>query len=145
MQNKKHIGFEMRRISNLIKRNIDNAMSGKNFEKLTGMQGRVIGYLCHNMNKEIFQKDIENELSIRRSTATAMLQTMEKHGLIKRVSVECDARLKRIIPTEQAEKRHKIFEAEIERVEKQVLLGISKDEAATLFNILDKIKSNLGE
>ena len=145
MQNKKHIGFEVRRISNLIKRNIDNAMSGKNFEKLTGMQGRVIGYLCHNTNKEIFQKDIENELSIRRSTATAMLQTMEKHGLIKREAVESDARLKRIIPTDKAIKRHKVFEAEIERVEKQVLLGISKDEAATLFNILDKIKSNLGE
>lgn len=145
MNTKKHIGFEMRRISNLIKRNIDNAMSGKNFEKLTGMQGRVIGYLCHNINKEIFQKDIENELSIRRSTATTMLQTMEKHGLIKRVSVESDARLKRIIPTEQALKRHKIFEAEIERVEKQVLEGISKNEAETLLTILEKIETNLGE
>ena len=145
MNTKKHIGFEMRRISNLIRRNIDNAMSGKNFEKLTGMQGRVIGYLCHNMSKEIFQKDIENELSIRRSTATAMLQTMEKHGLIKRVAVEYDARLKRIIPTESALQRHKVFEAEIERVEADVLSGISAAEADTLFSILEKIKSNLGE
>lgn len=145
MNNKKHIGFEMRRISNLIKRNIDNAMSGKNFEKLTGMQGRVIGYLCHNQGKDIFQKDIENEFSIRRSTATAMLQTMEKHDLIKRVAVESDARLKRIIPTDQALKRHKVFEAEIERVENGILLGITKDEADTLFKLLDKIKSNLGE
>ena len=145
MNRKKHIGFEMRRISNLIKRNIDNAMSGKKFEKLTGMQGRVIGYLYHNMNKEIFQKDIENEFSIRRSTATAMLQTMEKHGHIKRVSVESDARLKRIILTETAKKRHKIFEREIERVENSVLESISPDEADTLFELLDKIKSNLGE
>ena len=145
MNNKKHIGFEMRRISNLIKRNIDNAMSGKNFEKLTGMQGRVIGYLYHNMGKEVFQKDIENEFSIRRSTATTMLQTMEKHGLIKRVSVESDARLKRIILTEMAIKRHKIFETEIERVENGVLAGLTNDEADTLFKLLDKIKSNLGE
>lgn len=145
MNSKKHIGFEMRRISNLIRRYIEGAMSGKNFEKLTGMQGRVIGYLCHNMSKEIFQKDIENELSIRRSTATAMLQTMEKHGLIKRVAVEYDARLKRIIPTELALQRHKVFEAEIERVEADVLSGISAAEADTLFSILEKIKSNLGE
>ena len=145
MERKKHIGFEMRRISNLIRRRIDNAMSGRGIEKLTGMQGRVIGYLCHNEDREIFQRDIEDEFSIRRSTATAMLQTMEKHGLVKRVCVDHDARLKRILPTDIAMERHKIFEAEINKVEKQLLDGIAANEADTLMAILDKIKTNLGE
>ena len=109
------------------------------------MQGRVIGYLCHNGEKEIFQRDIEAEFSIRRSTATTMLQTMEKHGLIKRAPVEYDARLKRILPTDIAVTRHKIFEEEINRVENQVLNGITKKEAETLLSILNKIKNNLGE
>ncbi len=135
----------MRRISNLIRRRIDNAMSGRGIEKLTGMQGRVIGYLCHNEDREIFQRDIEDEFSIRRSTATAMLQTMEKHGLVKRVCVDHDARLKRILPTDIAMERHKIFEAEINKVEKQLLDGITANEADTLMAILDKIKTNLGE
>ena len=109
------------------------------------MQDRVIGYLCHNGEKEIFQRDIEAEFSIRRSTATTMLQTMEKHGLIKRAPVEYDARLKRILPTDIAVTRHKIFEEEINRVENQVLNGITKKEAETLLSILNKIKNNLGE
>ncbi len=141
----RHIGFELRQVANIIRREIDNAVSKRNIEKLTGMQGRVIGYLCHNGEKEIFQRDIEAEFSIRRSTATTMLQTMEKHGLIKRAPVEYDARLKRILPTDIAVTRHKIFEEEINRVENQVLNGITKKEAETLLSILNKIKNNLGE
>jgi len=141
----RHIGFELRRVSNLIRREIDNAMSSRNIEKLTGMQGKVIGFLCHNAHRDIFQRDIENEFSIRRSTATAMLQTMEKSGLIKRVTVEYDARLKRIIPTAVALERHKIFEYEINRVEASVLNGITSEESENLLAILDKIRNNLGE
>ena len=141
----RHIGFELRQVANIIRREIDNAVSKRNIEKLTGMQGRLIGYLCHNGEKEIFQRDIEAEFSIRRSTATNILQTMEKHGLIKRAPVEYDARLKRILPTDIAVTRHKIFEEEINRVENQVLNGITKKEADTLLSILDKIKKNLGE
>ena len=144
-QHPRHIGFELRQVANIIRREIDNAVSKRNIEKLTGMQGRVIGYLCHNGEKEIFQRDIEAEFSIRRSTATTMLQTMEKHGLIKRAPVEYDARLKRILPTDIAVTRHKIFEEEINRVENQVLNGITKKEAETLLSILNKIKNNLGE
>ncbi|MEE1026543.1 MAG: MarR family transcriptional regulator [Acutalibacteraceae bacterium] len=141
----RHIGFELRQVANIIRREIDNAVGKRNIEKLTGMQGRLIGYLCHNGEKEIFQRDIEAEFSIRRSTATNILQTMEKHGLIKRAPVEYDARLKRILPTDIAVTRHKIFEEEINRVENQVLNGITKKEADTLLSILDKIKKNLGE
>lgn len=144
-QHPRHIGFELRQVANIIRREIDNAVSKRNIEKLTGMQGRVIGYLCHNGEKEIFQRDIEAEFSIRRSTATTILQTMEKHGLIKREPVKYDARLKRILPTDIAVTRHKIFEEEINRVENQVLNGITKEEADTLLSILDKIKNNLGE
>ena len=141
----RHIGFELRQVANIIRREIDNAVGKRNIEKLTGMQGRLIGYLCHNGEKEIFQRDIEAEFSIRRSTATNILQTMEKHGLIKRAPVEYDARLKRILPTDIAVTRHKIFEEEINRVENRVLNGITKKEADTLLSILDKIKNNLGE
>ena len=141
----RHIGFELRQVANIIRREIDNAVGKRNIEKLTGMQGRLIGYLCHNGEKEIFQRDIEAEFSIRRSTATNILQTMEKHGLIKRAPVEYDARLKRILPTDIAVTRHKIFEEEINRVENQVLNGITKKEAETLLSILNKIKNNLGE
>lgn len=145
MKPKPHIGFELRTTANLIRREIDNATAKRGIEKLTGMQGRVIGYLCHHQDQPVFQRDLEAVFAIRRSTATAMLQTMEKHGLIERRPVAKDARLKQILPTAIALKRHTIFEQEIDRVEQSVLSGITPAERDALLAILQKINTNLGE
>ena len=55
------------------------------------------------MHREVYQKDIEEEFRIRKSTATGILQLMEKNGFISRESSKKDARLKRIVPTPKAE------------------------------------------
>jgi DNA-binding MarR family transcriptional regulator len=52
--------------------------------QLTIMQNWIIGFLDMNEGKEIFQKDIEAEFNIRRSTATGILKLMEKNGFINR-------------------------------------------------------------
>ena len=46
--------------------------------------------------KDTFQKDIESEFSINRSTTSEMLKLMCKKGMIQRVPVAHDARLKKI-------------------------------------------------
>ena len=63
---------------------------------LTGPQGLVLGYLYDHQDKDIFQKDIEATFNIRRSTATGLLQCLEGNGFVKRVSVDYDARLKKL-------------------------------------------------
>lgn len=143
MDRKEHIGFVLRTTANLFRRQIDNSAGKHGMEGLTGMQGRVIGFLCHNLDRDIFQRDIENEFSIRRSTATAILQTMEKRGLIRRESVESDGRLKRIIPCKAALEGHELFEKEIEAVEKAARKGISEEEIDAFFATLQKMKNNL--
>ena len=40
-------------------------------------------YLFINMDKEIYQKDIEKNFVVRRSTASGILDTMEKNGMKK--------------------------------------------------------------
>ena len=64
-------------------------------DELTAMHGWILGYLCRNEHKDIFQKDIEAEFKICRSTVTNILKLMEKKGYIKRESVPYDARLKK--------------------------------------------------
>ncbi|MFV0561395.1 MAG: MarR family winged helix-turn-helix transcriptional regulator [Enterococcus sp.] len=59
---------------------------------LTSMQMSVIDYLNTNDQKDIFQKDIENEFQIQRSTTTVLLQRMEKKDLIFREASAQDAR-----------------------------------------------------
>ena len=59
--------------------------------------------LFQSLKKDIYQKDIEKEFQIRRSTATGILQLLEKNGFVIRETVEWDARLKKLVPTAKAE------------------------------------------
>lgn len=143
MQGQKHVGFEIRTLSNLVKRKVDNLVSKKYGENLTGIQGWVIGYVYVNKNKEIFQKDIEEEFSIRRSTATTILKLMEKNGFITRNQVDYDGRLKKIELTEKAINFHEMLKRDIEKIEEQITMGLSQEEINSFFLIVEKIKRNL--
>ena len=62
---------------------------------ITGMQSRVIYYiLVHFQEGPVFQRDIESAFGLSRSTATGILQQLEKKDIIQRESVARDARLK---------------------------------------------------
>ena len=70
---------------------------------ITAVQSRVIYYiLAHYEEGPVFQRDIERVFGLSRSTATGILQLMEKNGIIRRESVARDARLKSLVPTERA-------------------------------------------
>ncbi len=143
MKKRPLVGAEVRVLSNLCRRELDNAIAAKNLEKLTGVQGRVIGYLYGNKEKDIFQRDVEKEFKIRRSTATAMLQNMEKYGYIVREPLKKDARMKKLVLTEKAVERFKTVETEIDNIEDKILNGISKEEREIFFRTIEKIKANL--
>lgn len=112
-------------------------------ESLTGTHSWVIRYLYDNRDKDIFQKDIEKTFGIRRSSVTAMLQIMEKNGLITRTPVERDARLKKIMPTERALELHQMISEEIDSVEKQIAKGLTDEEIESFITVVEKIKQNL--
>jgi DNA-binding MarR family transcriptional regulator len=144
MEKNERIGLTIKRISNLFKREVDKAIADRGIEELTGMQSFVIGYLARNSQRDVFQKDIEKEFSIRRSTATAMLQLLEKNGYITRVVDSDDARLKKIILTPKALKRRKIISQEIDKTEERLYRGLSKEEILAFFKVAEKLKENLG-
>ena len=96
-----------------------------------------------NIDKDIFQKDIEDEFSIRRSTATGILQLMEKNDLVRRVPTLTDKRLKKIILTEKSLEINKSFSRVLEKMEKDIEMGLTPDEIAVFFNIMEKIQYNI--
>lgn len=147
MDKNKYIFFEMNRCARLIKRYIDNdpQTACKNVEKLTGAHGWVIGFLYHNRDRDIFQRDFEKECNIRRSSATQMLQRMEKNGMIKRVGVDYDARLKKIVLTDRAVEIQEMIENRFAELEGKIKDGISEEELQTFFAVLSKIRKNIGE
>lgn len=96
----------------------------RNFDKfaqqygLTSMQMSIIDFIGRHPDQSITQRDIEHEFNIQRSTATTMLQRMEKKHLIKRsVSTE-DARQKKVELLPEAQ--------ELEQVSMQYMLRQSE-------------------
>ncbi|WP_082238776.1 MarR family winged helix-turn-helix transcriptional regulator [Niameybacter massiliensis] len=146
MKKEKHIGFEVKTLSNLIKRRFEEKLRVKNLDSLTGMQGWIIAYIHRQDNeegKEIFQRDIEKEFKIRRSTATGVLQVMERDELIIREAVDYDARLKRIKLTPKAIKGQEMVLENIKEIESQLMRGLTQEEIETFFYLIDKIKVNV--
>ena len=59
---------------------------------ITGVQSHVMHYiLVKCADGPVFQRDVERAFSLSRSTATGILQLMEKNDLIRRESVASDA------------------------------------------------------
>ncbi len=113
---------------------------------LTPMQKHILKFiLLETMHRDLYQKDVEEEFQIRRSTTTGILQLMEKNGFIYRESVAKDARLKRIIPTKKAEAlREKILENIFQR-EKKMTHGIKEEDLTLCRAVLKQILTNLTE
>jgi DNA-binding MarR family transcriptional regulator len=143
MKSDRSIALELRTLRNMLQRQVDGFMNQKYGDQLTGMHGWVLKYFVDNQDKEIFQRDFENKFTIRRSTASKILQLMEKNNLIIRQSVPYDARLKQIILTPTAHEYYEAIISKYAQIEQELKKGLSQEELDNFFNVLDKIKSNL--
>lgn len=143
MENDKKLGAAIRTLSILMKRRMELSSAKHTADSMTGMHGWIIGYLSHNSERVIFQRDLQEFFSMRRSTASNVLQLMEKNGLIRRLPVENDARLKKIVLTDRAEKLHRDIEKEIGETEALMKQNITDEEVEAFLNISGKIIANL--
>lgn len=143
MKKEDRIGFQIKTLSHLIRRELDKSANKNKIDNLTGTHGWLIGYLYDNRDREIFQRDFETNFSIRRSTASNLLSNMENNGLIVREKVFADARLKKIVLTEKALKLHAMIEDDIQSLEDKLCGGLTPVEQAEFTRLCEKIKKNL--
>ncbi len=139
------IGAQFKQLSNLMKRQVDEALVRAGIDQVTGMQGWKLGYIAHRQDQPIFQRDLEEEFRIRRSTATGILQLMEEKGLLERRPVEWDARLKQICLTPKSLAIHQAIETQIRLVENDLASCLTPEELKQLCAILSKLRRHLEE
>ena len=93
------LGLEVRILSNLIYNRLNQTTM--EIDNLTIHQYWILSYLTANLDKEIYQKEIEQLFSIKRSTTNEMLRTMEMRGFIRRTVSSEDARRNILSVTEE--------------------------------------------
>lgn len=129
------------KLSNKLRRRMDTLSSREHF---SGSQGRTLHFLLAQTG-DVFQKDIEEEYSIRPSTASEMLKQMEQRGLIRRETVPYDNRLKKVVLTDQALAYRQQVRQELTQLEETLVQGISPDEMEVFFRVVEKMMDNLAE
>lgn len=138
-----YVCFSLQAVDHQVKKSIAAKMTEISDDQNNMMQSRIIGFIHSRQDQDVFQKDIEELLKIRRSTATGMLNTLEKKGLIERQPVSHDARLKKLVITPKGIEFSKKAVECIQSVERKVRSGLSEEELETFFNVLSKIRKNI--
>ena len=133
-----HFGRLLKQANNNMMRHFDQF--AKQYD-LTGNQMAIIDFITNHENEEIFQRDIEQEFDIQRSTTTVLLQRMEKKGLIERQISATDARQKAVKLTEKAVSFASACQAYLRKEEEEFSQQFSAEERRIFRTILEHYKN----
>ena len=106
-------------------------------------QGMIISYLSENIDRELYQKDLEKKFSISGATATTILKAMEKEGLIQRTASQEDARLKKISLTPKAYEHDVKVRENIKLLDDTIESGFTEEEITIFRGYLERVTQNL--
>ena len=114
---REELGLLILRTATMIRRKADSNVYMSKVHKITGSNGWILGYLADHENEEIYQSK----------------------GLLRRESVSSDARLKRLVLTEEG--REINANAAVERIEleNRIRDGLSDEEFHTLMHLLKRV------
>ena len=133
------VAFLVGKLSNRIRRRITEFSSAFPY---TGAQGKVLNFLL-SCEGPVYQKDVEEEFSLRPSSATELLKKMEVSGLILRVAEEKDARLKRIILTKEALSFNEEVQKGLSVLNSDITKGIKEKDIETFRKVCAKMMENI--
>ena len=140
-----HTGRLVRMLNHQLKRN-QKPEEAVEDDELTPMQRHILNYiLLETLHRDIYQKNLEEEFQVRKSTVSGILKLMEKNGFIYRESVKEDARLKRILPTKKAEALRPSILEHIHETEIRLTEGVSEQDLFLCKKVLYQMCQNLAE
>ncbi len=111
----------------------------------TPAQMQILDFIRKNQNNKIYQRDIGQNLGLRRATLSEILKTMEKNNLISRISDNKDTRIKEIILSDTAKEKFKQVKKLLENTEKTATQNIDEKELEIFFKVAKQIENNLKE
>ena len=140
--NREHdFGMKLNILSHKLKKHLNAVLADLG---ITGVQSRILHYiLVHCQTGAVFQRDVESAFGLSRSTATGILQLLERDGMIRRESVSSDARLKSLVPTEKAAEIDAQVLESITEIECKLVKGISEEEQKIFLSVADRMAENL--
>ena len=142
MSHKETILYSLKMIDNLVRKLMDRHITADK-QGLTIMRTWIVGFLYNNPDRAVYQRDIEREFRVNRATVSGMISLMEQKGLIRRLSVSHDARLKKLELTQLGRELHEKQVRRFEALEGTMEDALTPEELRQLFVITDKLRHTL--
>ena len=144
MEQERSVSGTIRTLSNLLRRKaMEKVPQPPEGDIYSQMGGWVMAFLHQREGEEVFQRDVEQRFCIRRSTASRTLKHLEDQGLVQRLPVERDARLKRLVLTDKAQAIHQQIQRGIRDTEEQLTAGMTAREVEQFLALAAKLRANL--
>ena len=114
-------------------------------EFMGGPQGQVVRFLdSRDENQDlVLIKDIEQELNITKSVTSNLVKRMVQNGLVELEASPVDKRAKFVRLTDKARSQMKQVKAFFERIDKQLMEDIDKDELLIFEKVLSQLQENI--
>ena len=149
MEGKNKVLYQIRTLEKLIIRRywVEKGFTKEDFEnkmkKTSPTQMQIIEYMLKHDQEDVYQKDLEKVLRLRRATVSGVLQTMEKNNLISRITNQEDTRTKKIILNENAKKLFLENKKKFDEIEEKIIKGISNENLNLFFQVIEEMKKNI--
>lgn len=117
----------------------NGSLTGKG---ISGTNLMILGHLYENRGRDVFQKELEEKLNVRRSTISKVLQIMEHKGLIRREQVARDGRLRKIVLTQESLSAIENWRHTANQVETRLTRNFTEEELDQFHYLLEKAKDN---
>ncbi len=142
-----YISIELHKLSNYIMRFIDSNLKAKYNYPLTGVNGWILRFIANQEKhgKDAYQKDLEKEFGITRSTASKVILLMEEKGYVTSERVPDDIRRKRLHVTPKARETHDGMRDQMLTLEGKLLRDFTPEEKEQLTQFLLRMEKNMSE
>jgi len=134
------LGILFKFIENSIETSRNNLLQGTD---ITSSQADILTFLLFNQDREVNQRDIEQEFQIKHPTVTGLLDRLENKGFVRRTVPQGDGRCRQITLTEKYLKISKKILEKGELLEKRLTRGFSEEEQARLQSLLQRVLKNV--
>ena len=132
------IFFELKKLEQEIFRTFFNLDDASKMKRPSPTQMRIIAYMLNHKDTDVYQRDLEGVLNLRRATVSEVLRTMEKNGLISRVISESDTRIKKIILNKKTDEIFQRKRKTFEEIEKSLEIHVPENLKDCLYTVLKK-------
>lgn len=136
------IMMEILREVGMIARALDS-ISNIEFKKYDLTKGQYLYLVRICENPGIIQEKLAEMIKVDRTTAARAINKLEINGFIEKNDDQYNQKIKKLFPTEKGKAVYPFIKRENDYSNMVALSGFSESEAATILNLLQRVRKNV--